>query len=344
MPSASTNGISIEYEIGGAGPPLLLVMGLGGQLSDWPRPFVELLERHFTVIRFDNRDIGLSTKIDAPVPTRRAFARAMLRPGRATAPYESGRHGRRCRRPARRPGHRARACRRDVDGGHDRPGHGSRSPPRVWRRCARSCRTPAAVSRVGPTPRVMAALVRRVDPDRDQVLDLTLDFFEMIGGRDWDREEQRQRTSASLERSFTPGGVLRQSMAIAVSPDRTERLADVRVPTLVVHGLDDTLVQPSGGIATGDAISHSRVLLLPRMGHDIPATPARRDRRCDPAQRDRAITAHDGRVRLKGNPVPAGACPGPTCRRPRCARGATRVRSCVHRSGTRTATGVPTTR
>ena len=90
MSAATVNGISIEYDVHGAddGEPLLLVMGLGGQLVAWPLEFVErLVARGFRVIRFDNRDIGLSTKMPAPPPTRREVIVAVVAPSFAKSEY-----------------------------------------------------------------------------------------------------------------------------------------------------------------------------------------------------------------------------------------------------------------
>ena len=271
MPSVTSNGLTIEYETGGSGPPLLLIMGLGGQLTDWPRAFVDLLEADFTVIRFDNRDVGLSSKIDAPAPVRRDFVRAVLRPSRAGSAYDL------VDMAADTAGLLDAL---DIDAAHvvgmSMGGMIAQQltldfSSRVRSLCSIMSHTGNRISG-RPKPRVLAALARRADPHPEEVLDVAMSFFAMIGGRDWDPVEQRSRTEASLRRSFSAEGVLRQSMAIAVSPERTDLLASVRAPTLVVHGLDDTLVQPIGGIATAEAIGHARLLLLPRMGHDLPST------------------------------------------------------------------------
>src|SRR4051794_38125764 len=90
MAAASVNGINIEYDVHGAADadPLLLVMGLGGQLIGWPLGFVEALtDRGFRVIRFDNRDIGLSTKVDAPAPTKRQMMLGLMAPRFARSSY-----------------------------------------------------------------------------------------------------------------------------------------------------------------------------------------------------------------------------------------------------------------
>ena len=87
MPRLRVNGIDLHYERSGSGPPLLLIMGLAGQLTDWPESFVEHLSDHFDVILFDNRDVGLSTWIDAPTPTRLEILRSFARPSSATPSY-----------------------------------------------------------------------------------------------------------------------------------------------------------------------------------------------------------------------------------------------------------------
>ena len=80
----------------------------------------------------------------------------------------------------------------------------------------------------------------------------------------------RQATKIAVERSYDPDGAARQTMAISASPDRTEALGSVTAPTLVIHGLADPLVKPSGGIATARAIHGSRLVMYPEMGHDLP--------------------------------------------------------------------------
>lgn len=271
MPHVEANGINIEYEISGDGPPLLLVMGLGGQLTDWPSAFVELLSEHFTVIRYDNRDSGLSTWSDAPVPPRSAFLKAFVTTKGIDAPY-------RLSDLAADGAGLLNAL--GIDSAHvvgmsmggmiaqlmalDHPG-------RVRSLCSVMSNT-GSRSAGRPTAKVMAALARRQEPDRAAAVDATVAFFEMIGGPDWDPIEHRERSSASIERAYNPAGIIRQSLAIAVTPDRTERLGTVAAPTLVVHGLDDPLVRPSGGTATAAAIPGSRLLMFPGMGHDLPAT------------------------------------------------------------------------
>ncbi|MEM7092933.1 MAG: alpha/beta hydrolase [Actinomycetota bacterium] len=271
MAQASVNGIEIAYEVEGSGPPLLLVMGLGGQLTDWPEAFVAQLAERFTVVRFDNRDAGLSTISSAPPPERSAFLKALFRPRSVDAPYRLADMA-----------DDAAALMRHLDLGPTHVvgmsmggmiaqllalDHGDR----VASLCSIMSHT--GNPRTGrPAPRIMRLLARRVEPSRESAVEASLAFFAEIGGRDWDRDEHRQRAEQSVARAFNPAGILRQSLAIATAPDRTGRLADVGAPTLVVHGLDDTLVVPSGGVATTKAIPGSRLLMFPAMGHDIPST------------------------------------------------------------------------
>lgn len=271
MPSVDANGITIEYQVDGAGPPLLLVMGLGGQLTDWPQGFVDRLAESFQVVRFDNRDAGLSTFSTEPPPDRSSFVKARLRRASVTPAYHLD-------DLAEDTAALLEAL--DIADAHvvgmSMGGMIAQLLTIAHRdrvRTLTSIMSTTGNARVGqPTFKVLSSLARRSTPNRDASVDATLELFAMVGGRDWDREEQRLRSTASVARSFNPDGVMRQSLAIACAGDRTQRLASIDTPTLVIHGLDDTLVRPSGGRATAEAIPGSRLLMFPRMGHDIPAS------------------------------------------------------------------------
>ena len=271
MAALTANGLSIEYEISGEGPPLLLVMGLGGQLTDWHPSLVERLEAHFTVIRFDNRDSGLSGSVDAPVPSRLALVGSNLWPRKSQAAYSLDDMA---------DDAASLLAALDVTdahvvgmsmGGMIAQLLATRYPSMVSSLCSIMSNT--GDRRSGrPSPRVLLELARRGRPNRSEALDVTLDLFRVVGGRDWDEAEQRRRSGVSLQRAYNPAGVLRQTQAIAVSGNRTKALRTLSVPTLVMHGLDDVLVRPSGGKATAKAVPNARLLLFPRMGHDLPAT------------------------------------------------------------------------
>ena len=271
MPSLDANGTTIEYQVEGSGPPLLLVMGLGGQLTDWHPGFIDALTPHFTVIRFDNRDSGLSSHWPGPAPTRWELVKGNVWRGWGNPSY--------------RLADMAADAAALLDGlaipqahvvGMSMGGMIAQElaigyPPKVS--SLTSIMSNTGDRRNGrPTLRVVAELARRKEPNQAQALALTMDMMKIVGGRDWDEQEQTRRTSASLQRAFNPAGVLRQTLAISASPNRTEGLRQLALPTLVIHGLDDVLVMPSGGIATARAVPNARLVLCPRMGHDLPAT------------------------------------------------------------------------
>ena len=104
----------------------------------------------------------------------------------------------------------------------------------------------------------------------EEAIDKSVETFRLISGPHFDEDEVRHIAELSLKRGFDPAGTARQAMAILASPDRTAGLRRVTAPTLVIHGLLDPLVMPSGGIATARAVPTSRLLMFPDMGHDLP--------------------------------------------------------------------------
>ena len=263
-------GITIEYEVLGEGEPLLLVMGLGAQMVAWSDPFVfGLVDRGFQVIRFDNRDIGLSSKIDAPPPSvGRAFAGIIMR---------------RFARSAYLLGDMADDAAGLLDvlgverahvvgasmGGMISQELAIRHPQRVA--SLTSIMSTTGSRRVGqPKLNLLAKLSRTVDGGRDTYVERDIVTGRLISGSLFDASEARVLAERALARNFCPEGVLRQTAAIAASPDRTRALGKLTVPTLVVHGLEDPLVQPSGGVATTRAIPGARLLAFPDMGHNLP--------------------------------------------------------------------------
>ena len=270
MANLTSNGITIEYEISGSGPPLLLVMGLGGQLVDWPQDFVDQLSERFTVIRFDNRDIGLSTKFDWTPPARSAalkqrFSRKAPEVGYYLADMADDAVGL-------------------LDGlnisqahvvGMSMGGMIAQSvaiahPDRVL--SLTSVMSTTGNPRVGGVdPKLIVPFVRRPPTTLANAEDESVWIFQRISGPHWDEATHRESQAVSIGRNFCPDGTARQLAAIMASPDRTPQLQKLDVPTLVIHGLVDRLVVPSGGIATVKAVPGARLLMLPDMGHDLPA-------------------------------------------------------------------------
>jgi len=291
MASVDVNGITIEYEVAGSGEPLLMVMGLGGQLTAWNDEFVELfVNQGFQVIRFDNRDIGLSTQTNVPLPPRKKVMQSFL-----------------TRRPLQDVAYTVPDMADDAAGllrslniekahvmgvsmgGMIAQEIAIRHPEMVLSLCSIMSNT-GDRKNGGIAASLIPKMLRDEAPTRENAVDLAVETFRSISGPHFDADEYRVVASAAVERSFTPGGVARQTAAIAASRDRTPLLAAVTVPTLVIHGLQDRLVKPSGGEATASAIPSARLLAFPDMAHDLPRP--RWQEMCD------AIIANTRRARL----------------------------------------------
>lgn len=270
MASVQANGITIEYESVGSGDPLLLVMGLGGQLIDWPDGFPErLAEQGFRVITFDNRDVGLSTEFDWEPPSQ---AKAVL--------------GKLTRRPPK-AGYLISDMADDAAGLLDalniEAAHlvgismgGMISQTMAIHHSSKVLSLTSIMSNTGArnsggiAAKLMPKMARLPKPTRETALDSSVKLFELFTGPHFDEEEHRRVGKIGLERSYRPDGTSRQMAAIMASPDRTTALSEIKVPTLVIHGLVDPLVVPSGGIATAKAVNGARLLMYPDMGHDLP--------------------------------------------------------------------------
>jgi pimeloyl-ACP methyl ester carboxylesterase len=272
MPSVEANGISIEYEQEGSGDPLLLIMGLGGQLIDWPRGFVEaLLGQGFSVIRYDNRDSGLSTEFGAEPPTTATMAKAVLMRRFVKAEYllsdmaEDG-----AALLSKLGIERAHLVGMSM-GGMIAQSMAIDRPERVD--SLTSIMSTTGNRRVGrPRASLIRKSVRRPTPSRETAVDEAVRFFRELTGPTFDEDEFRALAKAAVERSFRPAGTARQTAAILASPDRTPALRRLDVPTLVIHGLTDPLVRPSGGMATARAVPGARLLMFNDMAHDLPRT------------------------------------------------------------------------
>jgi pimeloyl-ACP methyl ester carboxylesterase len=268
---APANGIELCYqEMGDAdGEPLLLVMGLATQMLAWDEGFCGLLaERGFRVVRFDNRDIGRSTKLrSAGVPRRLD----MMAGRRASAPYL------------------LRDMAADTIGLMDHLGveaahiAGASMGGMIVQTMAieHSERVRSMVSIMSntgsrwtgmPSRKAMAVLLGRPPRGREAAIERAVKTFGVIGSPGYPLDEQRLRDVAgrSYDRGHSAAGVLRQLHAITASGDRTQALRGVRVPATVIHGNRDPLIRPAGGRATARAIPNARLKLIDGMGHDLP--------------------------------------------------------------------------
>ena len=268
---AAVGELEFAYEtFGDAGdPPVLLVMGLATQMLGWPDDFCRgLADRGLFVVRFDNRDIGLSTHLHhAGAPD----VLSVLGGDHSAAPYA------------------LTDLADDTVGLLDALGLESvhlvgasmggmiaqlvaiEHPERV--RSLTSIMSTTGDPAVGaPAEAAMAVLLAPPAADREGAVQRTVDTYRVIGspGFEFDEAALRERAGLSYDRSYDPAGVARQLAAILTTPDRTADLGRVTVPTLVVHGSDDALVNASGGRATAAAVPGCELHVVEGMGHDLP--------------------------------------------------------------------------
>lgn len=265
------SGIDIAYERFGdpAAPPVLLVMGLATQMLGWPDDFCRaLVAAGLHVIRFDNRDIGLSTHLrDAPAPD----VVAALSGDTSSASYTlSDMAGDTIGLLDALALNRAHIVGASM-GGMIAQTIAIEHPERV--QSLTSIMSTTGEHTVGQaTQEALAALLSPPATTRQEAVDRTVSIFRVIGspGFDLDEAQLRHRAGLAYDRANDPVGVGRQFLAIIASGDRTPRLRAVKVPTLVIHGADDPLVGVSGGKATAAAIPGAELVILDGMGHDLP--------------------------------------------------------------------------
>lgn len=267
---ASVGGLEIAYETIGDpnDPPLLLVMGLGTQLIHWDLELCErFAERGLHVIRFDNRDAGLSTKIDAPVPNvMRAMAGFPIQ-----APYLLDDMADDAFGLLDHLGiERAHVAGVSM-GGMIAQAMAIRRPQRVLSLGSMMSSTGDRLAGM-PKLRLWSVLMRRAPERRDAYVDHFVRVFRMIGspGYPVDEARIRQLAGATFDRGNHPAGTARQLGAVLASGSRSAQLRRLRVPTVVIHGRDDPLIPLRGGVATARAVPGAELVTIPGMGHDLP--------------------------------------------------------------------------
>jgi pimeloyl-ACP methyl ester carboxylesterase len=267
---ARVGEVELVYEtIGDPGnPALLLVMGLGMQLIHWDLELCEgLAERGFQVIRFDNRDAGLSTKIDAPVPNvMRAMAGLRIRAPYLLSDMADDSFGLLDHLGIER----AHVVGVSM-GGMIAQTMAIQRPERVL--SLGSMLSTPGDRRVGtPKLRVWSVLLRRAPNDRDAYIEYFMRVFRMIGSPAYpvDEERMHEQAAATYDRCHHPAGTARQLAAILASGSRTAALRRLDVPAVVIHGKRDPLVPFRAGVATARAIPGAELLVFPGMGHDLP--------------------------------------------------------------------------
>jgi pimeloyl-ACP methyl ester carboxylesterase len=271
------NGISLEVEDHGppGGEPLVLIMGLGMQLVAWHEDFVaSLVRRGFRVIRFDNRDIGLSQHFDhlgVPNVAMEAVKHAMGLPVRS--PYSLVDMANDTAGLLDALGLRsAHVCGASM-GGMIAQQLAVRHPQRV-KSLTLMMTTSGARRLPGPSLRVRGALLSRPsDPKNfDSIVTHYVELYKLIGSPGYPASDAwlRQRMAQSVRRSHRPRSVARQLVAIAADGDRTPLLTQIKAPTQVLHGTADPLVPVAAGHDLAERIPGARLELIEGMGHDLP--------------------------------------------------------------------------
>jgi len=267
------SGIELCYDTFGDpdDPALLLIMGLAGPLNWWAPEFCEqFADRGFYVVRFDNRDVGRSTKLRGQGGHRRDVVRGFVR-RQVKLPYTlSDMAG-------------------DAVGLLDHLGiekanvTGVSMGGMIAQTLAieHRDRVGSLVSIMSTTgrrsvgwqdPRLFPVLLGPAERTREQAIERSVKTWKTIGSPAYPTspEETRERAAETYDRGIRPSGVVRQMQAVLAQPDRSQALATLDIPAAVIHGLNDKLVHVSGGRATARAIPGAELVLIPGMGHDMP--------------------------------------------------------------------------
>lgn len=273
MPRLSGNGVELEYDERGEGPPVVLIMGIGAQMILWPEPFVErLAAAGHRVIRFDNRDIGRSTWLREmgvpPIGTtmaRWAFGLPVA------APYTLSDMAADTVALLDGLGLEAAHLVGASMGGMIAQTVALEHPARV-RSLTSIMSSPGSRAHAVGDPRALLSLLGPAPRDREQAGERFLELVRVIGGPHIPPEEEPTRALGRLafDRGSNPAGFLRQMAAILASGDRSAALRGLRTPTLVLHGAADPLIPPRAGRATAALIPGARFELINKMGHSLP--------------------------------------------------------------------------
>jgi pimeloyl-ACP methyl ester carboxylesterase len=245
-------------------------MGLGAQLVHWPDEFCEALaDRGFFVVRYDNRDTGLSSKIEEAPPPDLAAA---FQGDTSSASYNLKDMAADAAGLLDALGiDRAHVMGASM-GGMIAQHLAIHYPDRVLSLCSIMSTCTSSMGADPPSEAAARMLLRPPPRSREEAVAVSVEAWRIIGspGFPFDEDRVRERAGLAYDRCFYPRGFARQLVGIFASGDWTEALAEVDVPTLVIHGEEDPLVRPSYGRATAAAIPGAQFLGIPGMGHDLP--------------------------------------------------------------------------
>ncbi len=275
MPKATTNGIQIEYETFGekSSPSVLLIMGLAGQLIHWQKEFcMKLSHQGYHVIRYDNRDAGLSTKFkEFTLKKTMENIGACLMKKEASVPYSiedmaDDAAGLLDFLDIKK----AHICGMSM-GGFIAQTFAINYPDRTSSLTS-IYSNPGNRKEYQPTQKVSEFMLSPVPSNRDAYIEHMVAYFKFISGSGVPFDEDFHRTLAgqSHDRSFCPEGTARQTLAILTQKDRGADLEKLSIPALVIHGDDDPVVPLAGGKATVDAIPGAELKIIKGMGHAMP--------------------------------------------------------------------------
>lgn len=275
MPQANVNGIQIEYETFGdkSSPSVLLIMGLAGQLIHWQKEFCLKLSDHgYHVIRYDNRDSGLSTKF-SEVGLTEAMEKigALFMGEKVPVPYSiedmaNDATGLLDLLDIKQ----AHICGMSM-GGFIAQTFAINNPNRILSLTS-IYSSPGNRKEFQPTKEVIEFMLTPIPKERAAYIEHTTKYLKLISGvgLPFDEDFHRSLAAQSYDRSFCPEGVARQYLAIMTQKDRASDLENLAVPALVIHGDDDPVVPLAAGKATAEAIPNSELKIIKGMGHAIP--------------------------------------------------------------------------
>lgn len=275
MARIQANGIEIEYETFGSSgsPALLLISRLGGQLIDWDAALCESMAANgYFVIRFDNRDSGLSSKIMDPEPGATAQIFKNVMQGKAAAPLYS------LEDMAEDAAglldalqvESAHICGISM-GGMIAQLVAIRHPERA-RSLISIYSTTGNPDLPGPTDEALKVLFDPPPTMRSANLDHSMNVFRVISGTGipFDEEAHRKIAGRYYDRSFCPQGTAHHVIAVLLQKNRKAQLAGLALPALVIHGDEDPLVPLAAGQDTAQAIPDAEMVVIQGMGHDLP--------------------------------------------------------------------------